>query len=204
MKPNRTHEIMRFIQNYDTSAQEQSVHLRAEEQLRKFLSDTTLNEEQRTFLKYQLAIALDLGGKPLDSLELFHEVIAADPHNQEFQQSMLVIHSRVVVLATQVMIEDESNPVLLNYHEILNAHHFSPDWLCFAVARQFAATGRRVQARALAESVHQACLNDPDSLRECLRVARICEDRAWEAELVERVEDIRERRPYDPRYLDLG
>ena len=195
--------VMNLLQSYDQDSNEQSHHLWMASELLKLITGGSVTAGQRTHLRYQMAICLDLGGKPFDALEVFNEIIKEEPHNLEYQHSMLVIQGRVERLAQEAYLQDEKSPVLINYHEILNANLYSPFWLCCAVARIFAQSGRKADAKALMLHLHELTPKDPDSLRECLRVARMSGDQAWEHDVLDQIEQVREKRPHDPRYGEL-
>lgn len=195
--------VLQLLSSYDPNSQDQAHHLWMSSEILKHLSNEELDAGTKTYLRFKMAIALDVGGKHLDALEVFHEVLRAEPNNVDFQHSMTVIQARVVTLAESIYRENEDSPLILNYHEILNAHQYSPFWLSFCAARQMAKAGKHAEAKTLCQSVHDVSPNDPDSFRECLRVARISNDRAWERSLVGRLEEIRERRPHDSRYADI-
>lgn len=203
MKPDPIEPILKLLRQHDQDSKDLAHHLWAAGELQKVIVNGGLDAAALSHLRYQIGICLDLAGRPLDAFEYFDQALRSEPYNQEYRHSMAVIQGRISAQASELYSENDENPVLLRYHEILNAHQYSPFWLAYAVARILAKTGKRAEAKSLAMSVHELCPNDPDSLRETLRVARLSGDRAWEHVIIDQIEEIRERRPHDRRYADL-
>lgn len=198
-------EIMTIIEGYDQASDDPKHHLYTAERFQWIIASGKLDPSQQVYAKYQLAICLDLGGKPLDALELIHEAIRSEPHQSEFQHSKRVLHGRVLRMAQSLYQQDPANPVLLHYYEILNANEFSPSWLCFAVAHQFAKHPNPCsQAKTIAQTVLSLSPHDPDSLRECLSLASALGDLSWERELRENITGLCKERPHDLRYQRLS